>query len=112
AVEYFQRDVVGLPAELVAQFRSAPFRPALEAIAHTLVYDTTITADRSLVDVLGSISTPTLVVDGETTWPQLRAAAEALTLALPTARRRSVPTQNHELDPNEVGAVVAEFVGR
>src|SRR5262245_25890005 len=37
AVEYFQRHMVGLPEPVIAQLRHAPFRPALEAIAHTLV---------------------------------------------------------------------------
>src|ERR671922_77126 len=39
AVELFQTEVIGMPAELVAQLREAPFRPGMEAIAHTLVYD-------------------------------------------------------------------------
>src|SRR5947209_15976870 len=42
AVEYFQQQMVGIPEEVVVQMRRAPFRPALEAIAHTLVYDATI----------------------------------------------------------------------
>src|SRR5262245_25674056 len=41
AVEYFQRRVVGIPEPVIAQLRGAPFRPALEAMAHTLVYDLT-----------------------------------------------------------------------
>jgi pimeloyl-ACP methyl ester carboxylesterase len=35
AVEYFQTRVVGIPAATVAQMRTAPFRPVLEAMAHT-----------------------------------------------------------------------------
>jgi hypothetical protein len=34
--------------DVIAQLRHAPFRPALEAIAHTLVYDATSLADPSL----------------------------------------------------------------
>src|SRR5690242_2257633 len=37
AVEYFQHRMVGIPEPVVVQMRSAPFRPALEAMAHTLV---------------------------------------------------------------------------
>src|SRR6266545_5003668 len=37
AVEYFQSKIVGIPDDVVAQLRHAPFRPALEAIAQTLV---------------------------------------------------------------------------
>src|SRR5881394_615305 len=39
AVEHFQHRVVGIPEAVVADLRRAPFRPALEAMAHTLVYD-------------------------------------------------------------------------
>jgi pimeloyl-ACP methyl ester carboxylesterase len=52
AVEYFQREIVGIPPDAVAQMRDAPFRPALEAIAPTLVYDATIVTDRSLAGEL------------------------------------------------------------
>src|SRR5215216_1992011 len=48
AVEFFMRQVVGLPAEFVAQARKAPWWPAQEALAHTLAYDATIMGDYSL----------------------------------------------------------------
>src|SRR6266568_4803154 len=44
AVEYFQR-LVGIPDEIIIQMRNAPFRPALEAMAPTLVYELTIIGD-------------------------------------------------------------------
>src|SRR5205085_10436629 len=47
AVEYFQSEIVGIPAHVVAQLRGAPFRPSLEAMAHTLVYEALILGDRS-----------------------------------------------------------------
>ena len=42
AVELFQTEAVGLRAAVVAQMRNAPFRPALEKMAHTLVYESII----------------------------------------------------------------------
>ncbi len=39
AVELFQTEAVGIPAAVVAQLRNAPFRPYLEKMAHTLVYE-------------------------------------------------------------------------
>src|SRR5437764_4562459 len=48
AVEYFQRQMVGIPEEVIAQLRQAPFRPALEAMAHTPVYEALILEHRSL----------------------------------------------------------------
>ncbi len=41
AVELYQREAIGMPEEVVAGMRQAPFRSALEAIAHTLAYDAT-----------------------------------------------------------------------
>ena len=39
AVELFQTKALGMPAVVVTQLRQAPFWPALEDIAHTLVYE-------------------------------------------------------------------------
>lgn len=44
AVEYFQRRLVGPPEGLILQLRHAPFRPALEALAHTLASDAALVA--------------------------------------------------------------------
>jgi pimeloyl-ACP methyl ester carboxylesterase len=86
AVELYQRVAVGLPDEFITRMRQAPFRPALEAIAHTLSYDARVVGDLTLpTDLISSISTPTLVVDGEASPPIMRAAAEALVETLPAA---------------------------
>src|SRR5690242_10798264 len=47
AVEMYQTQAVGMPEQVVVQLRNAPFRPALEAIAHTLAYDAAVIGDRS-----------------------------------------------------------------
>jgi len=83
AVELFQLEGVGLPEELVMQIRNAPFRPGLETIAHTLVYDAEITGDLSLprrsrgrgVDMVRSRQRPELSVRqgvGERSRPALQ----------------------------------------
>jgi hypothetical protein len=46
--------------------RHAPFRPGLEAIAHTLAYDAAIIGDRSLpAGLLAAVTIPALVITGE-----------------------------------------------
>ena len=45
AVEFWMTDVVGAPAEAVAQMPSTPTWPALEAVAHTLPYDIAVLGD-------------------------------------------------------------------
>ena len=85
AVELFQTDGVGIPPDVVAQMRHAPFRPALEKMAHTLVYESMIL--RALPSgLLSSLRVPTLVIDGEKSHPILRQTAQALAGSLPAGR--------------------------
>ena len=111
AVELFQSRVVGIPEEIVAQLRHAPFRPALEAIAHTLVYDATIVGDLSLPqDLLAAIATPTLVMYGEHSAPFLRAAAQAVAASLPNGRLCDLAGQSHDISPEVTAPIVADFL--
>ncbi len=108
AVELFQSEAVGIPAAVVAQMRNAPFRPALEKMAHTLVYESTIL--RSLPEgLLASVRVPTLVIDGEESHVMLRQAAQSLADALPTGRYRTLKGQGHDIIPAVVGPVLEEF---
>ena len=88
----FQAEGIGLPPEVVAQIRQSPMFPALEAIAQSVVYDATITAAFATPDPgLMSVDVPTLVLNGEQTWPRLAQAARSLAEALPRARYQQVP---------------------
>ena len=111
AVELYQTEYVGIPKELAAQMRHAPFRPALEAIAHTLVYDATIVGDLSLpAELVASITTPTLVMGGEDSPPVLRSAARAVADALGAGVLRTLAGQNHEISPAPTAAALREFL--
>ena len=111
AVELFQTEAVGIPPEVVAQLRQAPFRPGLEAIAHTLVYDATIIGDRSIpTELLASVATPTLVMCGEQSPPILRDGARAVAEALPNGRLCTLPGQSHDISPDAVAPVLQEFL--
>lgn len=111
AVELFQIEVIGMPADVVAQMRHAPFRPALEAIAHTLVYEATLVGDLTLpTDLIASITTPTLVIDGEQSPPVIRNAAAAVAGTLPNGHRRSLAGQNHTIDPQATAPILADFL--
>jgi pimeloyl-ACP methyl ester carboxylesterase len=108
-VELFMTQAVGLPVELVAQMRHAPFWPAQEALAHTLIYDATLVGDYSLpTKRLASVMVPTLVIDGgETPW--LSHAAQAVADVLPHAQRRTLKGQPHNVDAEALAPALIEF---
>src|SRR5256714_5183607 len=113
AVELYQRDVVRIPEDVVVQMRQAPFRPGLEAIAHTLVYEATLIGDLSLpTELVASVDVPTLVMDGEQSPPIMHGAAEALAGTLPDGRRRTLAGQTHDISPEAIGPVLEEFLSR
>jgi pimeloyl-ACP methyl ester carboxylesterase len=111
AVELYQTQAVGIPEEVVAQLRHAPFRPGLEAIANTLAYDAAIIGDRSLpAGPLAAVTVPALVITGELSPPFLRNAAQAAAERLPNGRLAVLPGQTHDLNPDATAPVMAEFL--
>jgi pimeloyl-ACP methyl ester carboxylesterase len=110
AVEYFQAEMVGIPRDVVTQLRNAPFRPALEAMAHTLVYEARILGDGSLPDpsTARRVRVPTLAIAGAG-MPIMPPAAEALAKLLPNARARILADQNHDINPALLAPILEEF---
>ena len=93
------------------QMRHAPFRPGLEAIAHTLAYDAAICGDQSLpAELLTSVATPTMVICGEESLPLLRAAAQAVAEKLPYGQLCCLPGQSHDINPEATAPAIAEFL--
>lgn len=111
AVALFQTEGIGLPADVVAQLRQAPFWPALEAMAHTLVYETKIVGDGSVPSELAaSVAVPTLVIAGGESFPFMREMAPALADAIPEARARVLEGQSHDIVPQALAPVLEEFL--
>ena len=111
AVELYQTEVVGIPADIVVQLRHAPFRPALENIAHTLVYDATILGNMEVMAAhLGSIATPTLLISGEESPTMMCDAAQAVTDALPHAQHCRLAGQTHDIEPPVLAPVLQKFL--
>jgi pimeloyl-ACP methyl ester carboxylesterase len=113
AVEYFQSRLVGIPEPVIAQLRQAPFRPALERIAHTLVYEAMLLGDRSLPspEVASNVTVPTLALAGGAGSPIMPRAASALALRLPHCCAQVLPDVGHDLEPAVLGPVLAQFFG-
>jgi pimeloyl-ACP methyl ester carboxylesterase len=110
AVEYFQGKVVGIPEDVVARLRHAPFRPALERMAPTLVYESNIMGDGSIPTALAAtVEPPTLVMAGGAGAPFMRETALTLADALPDGRACIVEGQTHDLVPAVLGPLLERF---
>lgn len=109
AVEYFQLRMVGIPAPVVAQLRDAPFRPQLEAMAHTLVYDAMVIGDGRLpVDRARRVPCPTLAIAGAA-HSFMRETAEALARIVPRGRALILDRATHDLVPDVLAPPLLEF---
>ena len=112
-VEHFMTKGVGMPVEAVAPMRNMPMWPALEAVAHTLIYDTTIMGDFSLSSELkglaASIRIPALVLGGGASPQSLKYAVQAIAGAIPGAQLRMLEGQTHEVAPDAIAPVLLEF---
>ena len=108
AVELFQTEGVGIPPQIVAQLRHAPFRPGLEKIAHTLIYESTIL--KALPSGLAaSVRIPTLVIAAGNGPEVMQLAAHSLADVLPNGRYRTLEGQTHDIVPAALGPVLEEF---
>jgi len=113
AVVLFQREIVGMPAEVIEGVRNAPFWPGLVAIAPSLVYDAAVTARYADPAALGTVGgRPVVVVRGRESTPFLAAAATHAVETIPGARLELVDGVNHEPDLAQAADVVAGVAGR
>jgi pimeloyl-ACP methyl ester carboxylesterase len=114
AVELFQRDHLGLPAEMVEQIRRSPMWPALEAMAQSMVYDALLSTALAVpTAAMTAVGAPTLVISGAETWPHLRESAAALAEAMPAARHAQVSGgHDHQIPPEPTASMLREFLRR
>jgi pimeloyl-ACP methyl ester carboxylesterase len=110
AAALFLAEAVGLPGEVVAMIEAGPGWPALEAIAHTLPYDVTITGAALSPALLATVAVPTLVVDGGANPVFLQEAAATVATAVPDAKHVTLPGQTHDEDPEVLAPVLVEFL--
>jgi len=107
AVEHFNRSI-GVPEEMLAGMRDAPFWPALERAAHTLVYDMTITSSLPL-DQLSGVTTPTLVLASEGSDERLPTWGRWLCDTLPVCSFTTLAGEWHGVPPETLAPVLGEF---
>lgn len=112
AVAMFQRDAVGLPAEMVEAGRANGQLAALAPLAQSTVYDARLTLryrrpDAALLDV----DVPVTVLRGAQTFPFLVASSDRLAAEIENADLVIVPESiMHRPDPAATARVIAERV--
>jgi pimeloyl-ACP methyl ester carboxylesterase len=107
AVEHFHQSI-GVPAEFVGSMRSAPEWAKMESIAHTLVYDCTI-SDTTTSTLLRSVQVPTLVLDSEGSSDNLTGWAATVAGQLPRGSHRSLAGEWHSVPDEVLAPVLLEF---
>lgn len=117
ALDLFNTEVIGIPAEYLAPMKAMPAWPLMEAGAATLVYDSAIMGDSQsgegldseLIAALSATSVPVLVLDGGASPSMMRTGADAIAAQLSSAARQTLPEQTHEADPAVLGPVLVDF---
>jgi pimeloyl-ACP methyl ester carboxylesterase len=103
---------VGVPAPVIAGIRAQPGWEKLEAIAPTLAYDDEVLAGGYVPrDRTSTIAVPVLVLAGGASPAGLQQAAKATADAVPTAAFRTLDGQTHDVAPDALAPVLAEFFG-
>lgn len=108
----FLQEAVGLPSEVVAMIAQAPYWANMVAIAPTLLHELAVVGDGSLPgDRLGTITVPTLAMDGGASPEWARNAVAAVAAAVPGAQRLTVDGQTHAVDHAVLAALLIDFLG-
>ncbi len=109
AVTLFMTSAVGSPAEAVAEAKATPMWAELRSFAPTLVHDARVMGDSKVPGGLESVTAPVLVVNsnGSTDW--LKAAALAVTKAIPGARQVELDGEFHSVPPERLVPELSAF---
>jgi pimeloyl-ACP methyl ester carboxylesterase len=113
AIEYFWRSI-GMPPEMVDQMRHTPRWAELEAMAHTMAYDSEVMGDCSTggavpTDLAGRVETKSLVLVGGASPEWMIDVGTRLAESLPNGRHAVLEGQEHVVPPEVLVPVLAEF---
>ncbi len=106
-MEFFHRGI-GVPDEVMEQM-TPPVWAALEAVAHTLVYDCVISDAMSLRRVR-SVTAPSLVIDSQGSGREPAGMAATVAEALPRSISRSLTGAWHGVPGDDLAPVLTEFL--
>jgi pimeloyl-ACP methyl ester carboxylesterase len=113
AIKLFLK-LVGVPGFFIALMRWTPTWSKLKAVAHTLPYDGAIVKDNQRGRPLpagqwGSVTIPTLVMDGGKSPAWMRHANRSLATVLANAQYRTLEGQTHMLKPQAHAPTLVQF---
>jgi len=115
AVAYFMTKAVGQPQEAVDEARATPMWPALEAMAHTLVYDAHVMGgDASALPerLLATLPVPVLALHSTGSPEWLVAGAAAVANAVPDGASVGLDGGFHEVPTGTLAPVLRAFCQR
>ncbi len=116
AAKHFMRNGIGMPAPLVAVMTLLPTFRKFAANGLTLTFDHAALGEHNMhgrpleAREWATITCPTVVAYGAKTYPVLKHASKALADALPNASLRELAGQNHNVSPNAIVPLLAQFV--
>jgi pimeloyl-ACP methyl ester carboxylesterase len=116
--EEMMADFMGafMSPEDLAGFQQSPVWPAYAAVGRTLEYDYQILAEARQGDApparWSRTTAPTLVLDGDQSFPFMKAGADWVASGLPGAERRTLQGQAHGYAPEVMAPVILEFLRR
>jgi pimeloyl-ACP methyl ester carboxylesterase len=108
AVAAFMR-MVGMPDEAIEGAKHSPSWKALEALAHTLAYDSAFASKTVPVEIAKTIEAPTLIMAGGNSYEFMKPVAESLRESIPNAQMQIIEGQDHNISSDILFPVLKEF---
>jgi len=107
--------LVGMPQEMIGQMRRGPGWPELEALAHTLAYDSRVMGDVSgggavPTDIAARVTAPTLVLVGGASPDWMIDVGREVADAVQDGNHRILDGQEHVVPPEILSPVLNEFL--
>ncbi len=106
--------LVEAPAEAIAGMQQSPMWPLFESVAPTLEYDAAAIGRERTVPVsrAANVTAPTLVMNGDASFPFMEDAAVKIANAVPNAQHRVLKGQTHDVSPQALAPVLVEFFNK
>lgn len=111
AVTLFLTVAAQAPAPVVAEMRTQPYWPDMEAIAHTLVYEAVVMGPGNAFPAqrFARLRLPTLVLTGAESPSWMVDAGKAVSASIPHAAHRVLDGQTHNVAPEALAPELLEF---